>query len=183
MREVWPGFNFACESSTLNKYLSADHVPGTTKPQRQSSGDAVRMESWKERSNDRLRSTGSYSTRRPSPGSPLNVPAHQTSGGGDPGTPLPPTAAGRVYDQLRPTLCDHTDCSPPGSSVHSRQVHWSRLPFPPPGTILTQGLHLQPLRLPRWQAGQVPLCHSWGCPQAIPSPVSHQAPPQTRKCS
>ena len=153
MREERPGFNFACESSTLNKYLSADHVPGTTKPQRQSSGDAVRVESWKERSNDRLWSTGSYSTRRPSLGSPLNVPAHQTSGGGDPGTPLPPTAAGRMYDQSRLTLCDHTDCSLPGSSVHSRQVHWSRLPFPPPGTILTQGLQLQPLRLPRWQAG------------------------------
>ena len=35
------------------------------------------------------------------------------------------------------TLCDPTDCSPPGSSVHAifRQEYWSGLPFPPPGDL------------------------------------------------
>ena len=34
-----------------------------------------------------------------------------------------------------PTLCDSTDCSLPGSSVHeiSRQEHWSGVPLPSPG--------------------------------------------------
>ena len=34
-------------------------------------------------------------------------------------------------------LCDPMGCSPPGSSlqVFSRQGHWSRLPFPSPGTL------------------------------------------------
>ena len=32
-----------------------------------------------------------------------------------------------------PTLCDPTDHSPPGSSVHGRQEYWSGLPCPPPG--------------------------------------------------
>ena len=37
--------------------------------------------------------------------------------------------------QLCLTLCDPTDCSPPGSSVHGfpRQEYWSGLPFPTPG--------------------------------------------------
>ena len=35
------------------------------------------------------------------------------------------------------TLCDCTDCSPSGSSVHafSRQEYWSGLPCPPPGRL------------------------------------------------
>ena len=34
--------------------------------------------------------------------------------------------------QSCPTLCDPTDGSPPGSSVHRRQEYWSGLPFPSP---------------------------------------------------
>ena len=36
--------------------------------------------------------------------------------------------------QSCPTLCDHMDCSPPGSPSlgFSRQEHWSGLPFPSP---------------------------------------------------
>ena len=39
--------------------------------------------------------------------------------------------------QSCPTLCDHMDCSLPGSSVHgiSRQEYWSGLPFPSPGNL------------------------------------------------
>ena len=35
------------------------------------------------------------------------------------------------------TLCNPTDCSPPGSSVHEtfRQGYWSGLPFPSPGDL------------------------------------------------
>ena len=36
-------------------------------------------------------------------------------------------------DQLNPTLCNPTDCSPPGSSLStefSRQEYWSGCPFP-----------------------------------------------------
>ena len=44
--------------------------------------------------------------------------------------------------QLRPILCDPTDCSPPGSSVHgiSKQEYWSGLPFPPPGDLPNPGI-------------------------------------------
>ena len=44
--------------------------------------------------------------------------------------------------QLRPTLCDHVDCSPPGSSVmgSSRQEHWSGLPCPPPRDLPHPGI-------------------------------------------
>ena len=42
-----------------------------------------------------------------------------------------------VCAQSCPTLCDPTDCSPPGSSVRgfSRQKCWSGLPCPPPGDL------------------------------------------------
>ena len=44
--------------------------------------------------------------------------------------------------QLCLTLCNPTDCSLPGSSVHgfSRQEHWSGLPCPPPGIFPTRDL-------------------------------------------
>ena len=46
--------------------------------------------------------------------------------------------------QSCPTLCDSLDYSPPGSSVHgisrARILEW--LPFPPPGHLPDQGLHL-----------------------------------------
>ena len=40
------------------------------------------------------------------------------------------------------TLCDTTDCSPPGSSVHGvfQAKNWSRLPFPPPGDLPDPGI-------------------------------------------
>ena len=48
-----------------------------------------------------------------------------------------------LITQLWPTLCDHIDCSPPGSSVHgffSRLEYWSGLPFPSPGDIPNSGI-------------------------------------------
>ena len=55
-----------------------------------------------------------------------------------------------LVTQLCPTLCNPTDCSPPGSSVcgnspgwefqdkNSRQEYWDGLPCPPPGSLPTQ---------------------------------------------
>ena len=44
--------------------------------------------------------------------------------------------------QLFLTLCDHMDCSPPGSSVHgilqARIIEW--LSFPPPGDLPDPGI-------------------------------------------
>ena len=56
------------------------------------------------------------------------------------------------------TLCDPTDCSPPGSSVHGfpRQEYWSGLPFPTPGGPPTQRPNLH---LPQWQADYSVLSH------------------------
>ena len=44
--------------------------------------------------------------------------------------------------QLCPALCNPTDCSPPGSSVHgiSRQEYWSGLPCPPPRDLTNPGI-------------------------------------------
>ena len=41
-----------------------------------------------------------------------------------------------------PTLCDHMDGSPPGSSIHGilRQEYWSGLPFPLPRHLLDPGI-------------------------------------------
>ena len=46
--------------------------------------------------------------------------------------------------QLRPTLWDPMDCSPPGSSVHEilQQEYWSRLPFPLPADLPDSGIEL-----------------------------------------
>jgi len=39
------------------------------------------------------------------------------------------------------TLCDPTDCGPPGSSVHGiSQEYWSNLSFPPPGDLPNPGI-------------------------------------------
>ena len=40
-----------------------------------------------------------------------------------------------------------------------RQEHWSGLPFPPPGDLLTQGSNPSLLRLLHWQADCLPLSH------------------------
>ena len=45
--------------------------------------------------------------------------------------------------QLCPTLCNPTDCSPPGSSLHGifqTKKYWSGLPFPPPGDLPRLGI-------------------------------------------
>ena len=57
------------------------------------------------------------------------------------------------------TLCNHMDCSLPGSFVHGvfRQEYWSGLPFPPPGIFQMQGLNLYLLR---WQVDSLPLAPS-----------------------
>ena len=57
------------------------------------------------------------------------------------------------------TLCDPTDYSQPGSSVHGlfpRQEYWNELPLPPPGDLHSQGSKRQPL--PR-RVGSLPLSH------------------------
>ena len=43
------------------------------------------------------------------------------------------------------TLCDPTDCSPPGSSVHGipRQEYWNGLPCPPPEDLPHPGIELE----------------------------------------
>ena len=47
-----------------------------------------------------------------------------------------------LVTQSCPTLCDPTDHSLPGSSVHefSRQEYWSGLPFPSPGDLPNPGI-------------------------------------------
>ena len=49
--------------------------------------------------------------------------------------------------QLCPTLCDSTDCRPPGSSYmgFSKQEYWSGLPCPPPGNLPHPGIQLASL--------------------------------------
>ena len=44
--------------------------------------------------------------------------------------------------QSCPTLCDPTDCCPPGSSVHGilQQEWWSGLPLPSPGDLPNPGI-------------------------------------------
>ena len=51
---------------------------------------------------------------------------------------LTAAAAAAKSLQLRPTLCDPTDCSSPGSPSlgFSRQEHWSRVPLPSPSVII-----------------------------------------------
>ena len=51
---------------------------------------------------------------------------------------------GKLFAQLCPTLCDPTDCSPPGSSPlsmgFSREEYWSGLLFRPPGDLPDSGI-------------------------------------------
>ena len=57
-----------------------------------------------------------------------------------------------------PTLYDHMDCSPPGTSVHGfpRQEYWSELPFPSPGDL--PDLRIE-LAFPALQLSSLPLSH------------------------
>ena len=60
-----------------------------------------------------------------------------------------------------------------GEAPLSRQEYWSRLPFPSPGIIPTQG---QNLRLLCWQADSLPLSHqgSWRAGLVLAELVCHQ---------
>ena len=60
--------------------------------------------------------------------------------------------------QSCPTLCSSMGCSLQGSSVCGilQQEYWCGLPFPPPGSILTQGWNPHLLCLLHWQVGCVP---------------------------
>ena len=61
--------------------------------------------------------------------------------------------------QSRPTLCDPTDYSLPGSSVHGVlwQEYCSGLPCPPPGGLPDPGIKPRLLCLLLWQAGSLTL--------------------------
>ena len=69
--------------------------------------------------------------------------------------------------QSYPTLCDSTDSSLPGSSVHgfSRQEYVGGLPCPSPGNLPHPGIERESLHLLRWQAGSLPLSRL-GSPRA-----------------
>ena len=46
-----------------------------------------------------------------------------------------------LITQSCPTLCNPTDCNPPGSSVHGiLPEYWGGLPFPPPGDLPHPGI-------------------------------------------
>ena len=61
-----------------------------------------------------------------------------------------------------PTLCNPTDCSPPGFSVHgtlqARILEWAAMPSSQ-GVFLTQGLNPHHRCLLHWQEGSLPLSH------------------------
>ena len=63
--------------------------------------------------------------------------------------------------QSCPTLCDHVDCSPPGSNVHriSGKNTGVACHFLLQGIFPTQGSNLILLHLLHWQADSLPLCH------------------------
>ena len=56
------------------------------------------------------------------------------------------------------TLCNPTDCSPPGSSVHEiLQATGVGCQCPPPGDLPDPGIEPASFSLPHWQAGSLPL--------------------------
>ena len=73
-----------------------------------------------------------------------------------------------LVTQSPPTLCDPTDCSPPGSSVHPRQEYWSGQPFPSPGGLPHSGV--EP-RSPALQVYSLP-SEPPGKPQITPYKLS-----------
>ena len=62
-----------------------------------------------------------------------------------------------------PTLCDLTDCSPPGSSVHgilpARMLEWVGSHFLLQEIVPTQGLNSSLSFLPHSQVSSLPLSH------------------------
>ena len=64
-----------------------------------------------------------------------------------------------LVPQPGPTLCDHLDGSPPGSSVDRiffRQKYWSGLLFPPPGSLPDLGIKPASPVSPALQADSLP---------------------------
>ena len=70
----------------------------------------------------------------------------------------------RVWLFLTPWTVAH---QAPLSMGFPRQEYWSRLPFPSPGDLLTQGSNLGLLH---WQVYSVPVSHVWG-PGRILAPL------------
>ena len=65
--------------------------------------------------------------------------------------------------QCRPTLCDLTDCSPPGSSGHgiSQARYWNGLPFPLPEDLLDPGIEPASLLSPAFAGRFFTTSTSW----------------------
>ena len=80
-----------------------------------------------------------------------------------------------LVTKLCPTLCDPTDCSLSGSSVHgiSQARYWGRLPFPSPGDLPDPGI--EPAS-PALQADSL-LLSQWGSAPPhplLPGPLQRQ---------
>ena len=59
--------------------------------------------------------------------------------------------------QSCPTLCNPTDCNPPGSSVHGiLPEYWGGLPFPPPGDLPHPGIKPESPVSPALQTDSLP---------------------------
>ena len=65
-----------------------------------------------------------------------------------------------VHAQSPMTVCNPTDCSPPGSSSmgFSRQEYWSGLPFPSPGDLPDPGIEPASPSSPALLADSLMLC-------------------------
>ena len=87
----------------------------------------------------------------------------------------------RAYSvtQSCPTLCDLTDCGPPGSTVHgisqARKLELS-CHFLLQGMVLTQGSNSHLLH---WQAGSLPLRHLRSLPEITWRQIKEQHPPKS----
>ena len=77
-----------------------------------------------------------------------------------PGKYIPVCVCACSVGQSCPTLCDPTDCSPPGSSVHEisqgRILEWVAMPSSR-GIFPSQRLNPSLLHLLHWQVGYLPL--------------------------
>ena len=78
-------------------------------------------------------------------------------------SPCAPAAVLCMCEQSCLTLCDPTDCSLPGSSVHGfpRQEYWSGLPFPPPGDLHDPGVKSASLGSPALAGELFYHCATW----------------------
>ena len=68
--------------------------------------------------------------------------------------------------QQWPTLCNHMDCSPTGSSVQgilpARILEWA--PFPPPGDLPNPGIEPMSLTSPAWEERFFTTSATWEAP-------------------